>query len=116
MFVASDPVAMEEWGIIIPQMEFAGTLSTIHRMLIATYCLAVSRLVAAQAVLAEGGLTHFTKNGDAKRPEVIIVEAASREIRSLMSELCITPGSQSRAVVKPKNTSDDKRKKFFGTS
>ncbi len=112
-FIHSDAVAMEEWEFVVSQMEELRTLAKIHRMLIASYCLAVSRLTKAQAVLDEEGQTQLGKNGDCKRPEVSIVETASRDIKGIMAELCITPGSQSRVTAKPAKA-QDKKAKFFG--
>lgn len=92
------------------------TLSPVHRWLLAGFCITVSRLAKAQAVLDEMGLTQpievktitrqngdeeVIEKGEQKRPEVGIVSDCTAQIKAYMAELCITPASQSKATAKP---------------
>lgn len=114
--VSADPVALAEWNLAVSQMSDMRTLSPVHRWLLAGFCITVSRLAKAQAVLDERGLTQpvevktihrqngdeeVIEKGEQKRPEVSIVSDCTAQIKAYMAELCITPASQSKATAKP---------------
>lgn len=126
--VACDPIALAEWALALPQMEQMGTVSPVHRWLLAGFCLTVSRLVKAQSVLHEKGLTQpyevktihrlsgdveVIEKGEQRRPEVGIVSDCTMQIKSYMAELCITPASQSKAIAKKPDGADKGKKRFF---
>lgn len=112
-FIVADSVALAEWERLVDQLDAMGTLSTVHRGLVAGYCLTLARLTAAQAVIAANGMTADTDSGPKKRPEVVIVEKCTEQIRSYAAELCITPGSQSRAVTRKSAEPENKKARFF---
>src|SRR6185369_17058934 len=116
--VKADRVALAEWNLAISQMTGMRTLSSVHRWLLAGFCLTVSRLVKAQAVISKKGLTQpvevrtitrqngdeeVIEKGEQKRPEVGIVSDCTAQIKAYMAELCITPASQSKATATAKS-------------
>jgi len=127
--VSSDSIALDEWNLHAKQIHEMGFLSPVHRWLLAGFCITVSRLVKAQAVLDEKGLTQpietrtirkqngdeeIIERGDQKRPEVSIVSDCTLQIKTYMAELCITPASHSKATAKaPEKPQQDKKKRFF---
>ncbi len=104
-YIASDPVAMDEWNRLIPQLEARRTLCPLDRILVANLCLSVARLSEAQGRIAEFGQCADSSRGRRKLPENSIVEKCLEQIKSYMAELCITPASQSKAAARP----DDKQ-------
>lgn len=111
--ISADPIALEEWQIAVSQMSVLGTISPLHRWLLAGFCLTVARLVKAQDVLQKHGLTQITEKGEQKRPEVSIVSDCTAQIKAYMAELCITPASQSKAVGKKPESPAGGKSRFF---
>jgi len=113
-FVASDEVAAAEWDFIVGHLEQMGTLAIVNRMLIASYCLCVSRQTAAAAFIRENGMAYDTEAGRKKYPEVTIAEKCTEQIKAYMAEMCVTQASQSRATArKPEEKQDQGKKRFF---
>lgn len=108
--------AAAEWKRVVPELARLELLKPIDRAALAAYCLAWDRLVTAQKVVqsSEMGQTYTDAFGNPKkRPEVLIVEAASKELRAWAAEFGMTPSSESR-VAKPEADHADEANPFAG--
>lgn len=113
-----DEGARAEWNRIAPELEQLGLLRKVGIQALATYCRAVSRLAAAERIIAERGMTFDAMEGPKPRPEIAISNACAEQIRKFGAEFGLTPASSPRihAPKKPaKDAKAEKARRFFGT-
>lgn len=60
------------------------------------YCLAVSTMRQAEAIVAEKGMTFETEHGPKRRPETTILKENLEASRRLAAELGLTPASRAK--------------------
>lgn len=90
-----DDVATAEWVRITPELLKLGLLSQVDRSALAAYCQAYSRWVAAEADIAQDGLTFTTDKGMKRQnPAVQIAEKALGTMRLYLVEFGMTPASR----------------------
>jgi len=120
-----NPKARAEWRYIAPQLETVGLLTKIDRALLASYCIAWSRLREAEEFIAENGTTYetivFDKWGKetarkvCEYPQAKQARDAIEQIRKICTEFGMSPSSRSRMVLPTeKNVDDDMEKLLSG--
>ncbi|MEQ1709461.1 MAG: phage terminase small subunit P27 family [Terricaulis sp.] len=98
-----DGPALEEWNRVVPELQRLQLLKPGDGPTLVAYCLAWGRLVGAQEIIAAEGLLSFNSQGRVKHPAVVVVEAASKELRALAAEFGLTPSSEQRLAQGAKN-------------
>jgi P27 family predicted phage terminase small subunit len=83
------------------ELERMGLLYSVDRSAFASYCLAWDRLVNAEKIIQEKGLTMVFPRDDGSayeqvRPEVAVSNKAMTQIRAFCIEFGLTPSSRSR--------------------
>jgi len=96
-----DEIGLAKWRELAPAMERIGILTELDGMIFAALCQEYSRMVRAERVIAEKGITYEYTNtkketNTVTRPEVDIAHKAKQLIRVYCSELGLTPSSRSR--------------------
>lgn len=91
-----DGEARRMWDDVVPELTRLQLLKPIDEGALTAYCLTWQRLCDASAIVARTGLILETEKGPIKNPAVLIVEAASKELRAWSSEFGLTPSSESR--------------------
>jgi P27 family predicted phage terminase small subunit len=92
-----DELAQAEWHRLIEEMTQIGTLARLDRGLLASYCCCWSRLVAAEQKINELGLVVKAASGaPVNNPFAAIALRLAKELRSLASELGLSPTSRTR--------------------
>lgn len=93
--------AKAEWKRVVPELQRLQLLKPIDRAALTAYCLAWDRMVTAQKAIKEHGATYLDAFGNPKKhPNVLIAEAASKELRAWAGEFGLTPSAEGR-VSKP---------------
>jgi P27 family predicted phage terminase small subunit len=103
-FVRLPPIAPEfltgearrMWDLVVPELQRLQLLKPIDEAALSAFCLTWERMCTAQARIAREGMILETERGPVKSPAVLIVEAASKELRAWSSEFGLTPSSESR--------------------
>ena len=86
--------AREEWDRVVPELARLELAKPIDGASLTAYCLAWQRLVDAQRLIDEEGLTSRTAQGVGVAPWVRVVEGASKELRAWAHEFGLTPASE----------------------
>jgi P27 family predicted phage terminase small subunit len=109
------PEARAHWDRIVPELQRLELTKPLDQGALAAYCETWSRFVAAQMTIqVEGPFTTNANGMPAKHPAVLIVEAASKEIRAWSAEFGLTPSSEAR-VNAGGGGDDDDDNPFAGT-
>jgi P27 family predicted phage terminase small subunit len=107
-----DPVAREEWDRISAELESLGLLSNLDRTALAGYCLAYSRWIKAEEILAKSSLLimtgqtkddkgHLSGGCPIQNPMLAVSNKAQELMIRYLSEFGMTPASRSKIDVKP---------------
>jgi P27 family predicted phage terminase small subunit len=96
-----DERARAEWWRVVPDLEAAGVTTRVEATMLACYCQAVSRLLAAEALIAKEGITCMGQRGPMKHPAVVIAREQMHIIRSLGSEFGLSPASRTTVAANP---------------
>ena len=97
-----DEEGRAEWWRIVPDLEEAGVTTRVEATMLATYCQAVSRMIASEAIIAREGLVTIGQRGPMKHPAVTIARESALVIAKIGSEFGITPSSRSKIKAAPK--------------
>jgi P27 family predicted phage terminase small subunit len=93
--------AKKTWRRIVKEKGLVW-LDSSDRELFAAFCAAYAQMVDAQKAIDEHGMTYETVNGGVgMRPEVRILNQSAALIRSLGSELGLSPAARARLGTKP---------------
>jgi P27 family predicted phage terminase small subunit len=95
-----------EWQRTGALLIAAGTLSETDLAVLAVYCLNLDLLVRAQGEIERNGMTIEGVRGRVRNPALAVVSGTTAAIRSLASELGLTPKSRAR-VAGPAEDADD---------
>lgn len=101
--------AREMWDQVVAELQRLQLLKPIDRAALTALCLTWDRLCEAQRIVERDGLVLETERGPMKNPAILIVEAASKELRAWSAEFGLTPSSESRlgSLVPPDDADDD---------
>lgn len=88
--------ARRMWDLVVPELTRLQLLKPVDEGSLVAYCLTWQRLHDASLLVARDGLLLETEKGPVKNPAVLVVEAASKELRAWSSEFGLTPSSESR--------------------
>ena len=101
-------VGQAEWRHVVAEMDRLELSKTLDRQALASYCLAVERQWAAQALVREQGVITIGQRGAVKNPAVTVVEEAGRMIRAWAREFGFTPSAENNLAGKrqPEPTDD----------
>jgi P27 family predicted phage terminase small subunit len=89
--------AKSEWRRIIGQLVADRKIAAHELGTVESYCLAVSTMREAQAVIADSGMTYVSPSGETKRrAETTIFKENLEASRRLAAELGLTPASRSK--------------------
>jgi P27 family predicted phage terminase small subunit len=98
------PKARSEWLRVAPALVGAGLLSNLDLVALECYCLAYERMLCAEEILAQTGLTFTSPKGFImQRPEVSIASMARKEVREFLVQFGMTPASRARVSAKPRD-------------
>jgi len=96
------------WDQIVPELQRLQLLKPIDQAALTALCLTWERLCGAQALIKSEGMTVPGERGPVKNPAVLIVEAASKELRAWASEFGLTPSAEGRlGLAVPDSDADD---------
>lgn len=116
-----DDVAKVEWGRVSEDLYRIGLLSSVDRAVLAAYCQAYARWVAAENAIAEmasrdkvtAGLLVKTTNGNAiQNPLVGTANKAAADMVRYAAEFGMTPSARSRLSVDAEKTPSQKESYF----
>lgn len=94
-----DDEARREWFRVVPSLVGANVLTRVDHAALAAYCQNYSRWVAAEAIIAEAGLTFVGNRGMIRRhPAVGIAHDAMMAIKAFACEYGLTPVSRARVT------------------
>jgi P27 family predicted phage terminase small subunit len=90
--------ARELWEKTVPELARLELLKPVDGPALTAYCLAWQRLRQAQQMIDESefGILSMTSQGMGRNPAVIVLEAASKELRAWASEFGLTPAAESK--------------------
>lgn len=88
--------ARELWDQVVPELQRLQLLKPIDQASLTALCLTWDRLCTAQRLVARDGMVIETERGPVKNPAVLIVEAASKELRAWSAEFGLTPSAEGR--------------------
>lgn len=91
-----DGEARRMWDDVVAELSRLELLKPIDAGALTAYCVTWQRFVDASDIVARTGLILDTEKGPVKNPAVLIVEAASKELRAWSAEFGLTPSSESR--------------------
>ncbi len=99
-----DAAARAEWDRMAPQLEVRGLLETIDLAVLAVYCTAWWRLVAAYGRLQTS-------------PYVRVAATARTQLIAAAREMGLSPASRASVTARPPlggSSSDEQQRRFFG--
>jgi len=103
-----DAAGRRLWDKLCGPLLKLGLLTELDAPLLESYCMAYSRLVAAQKVIQEHGPTITTDSGyQQPRPEVGVANKAADQLVKIGRELGLSPAIRTRLVAGPDSTADD---------
>lgn len=89
--------AKAEWRRVMPQLVIDRKIAAHELGTVEAYCLAVSSMREAQAIVAKDGQTYTSPTGELKRhPATTLVKEAVEASRRLAAELGLTPASRTK--------------------
>ena len=101
-----DPDAKREWRRVTPELDRLGVLTLIDRAALSAYCQAAARVMQAERVLTDKGLTAETYRegldgdmyltGIVTRPEVGIALKYYGVMKTYLVEFGLTPASRTK--------------------
>lgn len=107
-----DGEAKRMWDDVVAELSRLELLKPIDQGALTAYCLTWQRLCDASAIVARTGLVLDTEKGPVKNPAVLIVEAASKELRAWSNEFGLTPSSEGKLGA-TKNADGDEDSNHF---
>lgn len=129
------PRAVECWATVAPMLDRMGVLTTADEMALGELCEAFADVTEARSSLANpvevrvgdgefmsvaeaGAVTYTTRGKEGwmirARPEVAIIEAASRRFHALLAQFGMTPAARSKINLAPSEKADTVDA-YFGT-
>lgn len=107
-------IARKYWDQLVNDIHQAGILAQIDGGIFAGYCTALANLEIAEKGIQKDGYIQSTEHaGDKKTPWVLIAKEARDQIRSLGSELGMTPASRARLKATPAEDKTQGARKFL---
>lgn len=98
--------AKAEWGRLVAELR--PVLAKVDRAILAAFCQVWSRLVEAEMQVAATAAVIKTTTGEAKvNPWLRIADECRKQLKTLASELGLTPASRSRIDIPKGATSED---------
>jgi len=99
--------AKKEWQRITPQLYQVGLLAKINRTALAAYCQAYSRWVEAEGLIKKHGVLVKSPSGfPMQHPALAIANKAWEQMMKALVEFGMTPASQARVKIQPKEKED----------
>jgi P27 family predicted phage terminase small subunit len=100
--------AREMWDQVVAELQRLQLLKPIDQAALTALCLTWERLCKAQRIVERDGMVLDTEKGPVKNPAVMILEAASKELRAWSSEFGLTPSAEGRlGIPAPDPDGDD---------
>lgn len=91
-----DDVARMEWNRVGPELIEQQLLTVADMAAFTLYCLNVSRVVAAERMVASEGMVVEGMHGPKAHPAVLIARQAGAEVRKFAQEFGLTPSARTR--------------------
>ncbi len=89
--------AKAEWRRVVPVLVNNRKIAAHELGTVESYCLAVSNMRQAEAIIAKEGPTYTSPTGETKRhPATTLVKESIEASRRLAAELGLTPASRSK--------------------
>lgn len=103
------PEARAEWDRVVPELQRLQLTKPVDRASLAAYCEAWSRFVEARMTIAVDGMYLRGAGGMPikKHPAVLILEAASKELRAWAGQFGLTPAAEANLGSGPAGDDDD---------
>jgi len=106
--------ARKYWHLHLADLDDTGILARVDLGIFAAYSTALANLELAEINLQRFGYVQINDAGlETKMPWVLIAKESRDEIRSLGSELGLTPASRARLKVTPKVSDKQGAKRFL---
>jgi len=103
-----DAIGRKLWNRLCPPLLKLGLMTELDATLLESYCMAYSRLLAAQKVIDQLGPTMCTDSGyQQPRPEVAIINKATDQLVKIGRELGLSPAIRTRLVAGQDATADE---------
>jgi P27 family predicted phage terminase small subunit len=106
--IVLDGIGRFEWHRVGPELIEKQLLADVDLAAFTLYCMNVSRVIAAERMIMEEGLTTWSQSGSKAHPAVLIARQAGAEVRKFAQEFGMTPSARTR--VKSVEKPDDKEK------
>ncbi len=101
-------VALEQWEVIVEQLQESKIISNIDVPALAMYCVAYSRWVYANQQIMESGCVVKNKEGIIMQsPFFHVANKSFAQMKSLLVEFGMTPSSRTRIAEVKIETADD---------
>jgi P27 family predicted phage terminase small subunit len=97
-----DAIARMEWRRVGPELIEKELLTVADMAAFTLYCLNVSRVVAAERLIAEEGMVVESFHGSKAHPAVLIARQCGAEVRKFAQEFGLTPSARTRVKATPK--------------
>lgn len=89
--------AKAEWQRVVPQLVADRKIAAHELSTVESYCLAISNMRMAEAMIASEGITYVSPTGELKRhPATTLVKESIEAARRLAAELGLTPASRTK--------------------
>ena len=109
-----DPEALAEWERVVPGLDAVGSIKPEDRGIITARCVAWSRAVHAEAIIAAEGCTVVNPQSGrlATHPAVYIAAAAWRDVVKFGAPLGLDPSSEVNLATPAVDNNDDECNPF----
>lgn len=94
--VVLDGIGRFEWNRVGPELIAKQLLADVDLAAFTLYCLNVSRVIAAERIIMQEGLTTWSQSGAKAHPAVLIARQAGAEVRKFAQEFGMTPSARTR--------------------
>jgi P27 family predicted phage terminase small subunit len=106
--------AREMWDQVVPELQRLQLLKPIDQAALTALCLAWERLCQAQHIVERDGMVIEIERGPVKNPAIMILEAASKELRAWSAEFGLTPSAEGRLGISAADSDADDDDNPFG--
>jgi P27 family predicted phage terminase small subunit len=107
--IVLDGIGRFEWHRVGPELIAKQLLADVDLAAFTLYCMNISRVIAAERMIADEGLTTWSQSGAKAHPAVMIARQAGAEVRKFAQEFGMTPSARTRVkATSPEKPGDQK--------
>jgi P27 family predicted phage terminase small subunit len=101
-----DPVALDEWNRIAPQLAALGVLTRLDAVALSAYCMRFARMIESQKLIDRYGMLLLEGKKIRRNPAIRFWNDALRELLRWGVEFGLTPASRSRIRIEKPQEED----------